>query len=611
MQAFCKGLIVLASSTPFGMALLAGPKQDDQPVTFLPQGWSRGTSERFHYAPQGSELVPYYWFLNLMEPDGETLLKDNLKQYGVLYDNPSPGIKHHNPDGLPIGFARQDESRTLGGITEKHWLGFTCAACHTGALVPKAGSNPVKQGPIIIDGAPAKFDAASFLTKLQASVQATDSDPLRLHTLAEKAFAAGDGNSVEEIEVRFHNYTRQLNKIMPLYLPTTPSGPGRLDCFGAIINRVCVFDIKSDQPSPAKLDAPVDFPFIWYTDRQSQIQWFGELPNSNWFDRLARNAGEVSGVFAQVVVKPKASLDGYPSSLNALGLGWIDQSVSSLTAPKWTDVFPAPDPAAVKRGKSLFKPTCQAGGCHRDLAPKNKVFDVAPTPLVQDPAKNPYHLPDLNTDENNTKMIHTTLSETGILLQTPTGGKIVSPSPATSLVGDIVVGELIGAKKDVFEAYVEYLVDKFFHVSIDKATTSQKVSAKGKMKADITKKVMAAYKLTKRDKPTAPLTSIPFDPRKAGYESRSMNGMWVTAPYLHNGSIPDLVQLLWPEKRTATFYVGSVVYDPQKVGYVSDGTAGGTLFDTSAPGSSNKGHTYGAKLTNAQKYDLIAYLKTL
>ncbi len=610
MQPIYKGLIFLLSSTPFGMAMLASPGQvtkgtgspvPQSSVKFLPQGWSSGTSERFHYAPQGSELVPYYWFLNLTEPDGVTLLKNDLRQFGVLYDNWTPGVKNHNPDYLPIGFARQEESRTLGGITEKHWLGFTCAACHTGALIPKPSSNASKQGRIIIDGAPAKFDVATFLTKLQASIQATNDDPARLRALAEKAFKAGDGKSVAEIEARFQNYTRQMNKIFPLYLPPNPSGPGRLDCFGAIINRVCVYDIKSPQAPPAKLDAPVDFPFIWYTDRQDQIQWFGQLPNTTWLDRLARNAGEVSGVFAQVVVKPKASLSGYPSSVDVAGLGRIDGYVSSLTSPKWSDVFPAPNHAAVLRGKDLFKRTCQAGGCHQDLAPKYHIGKVAPTPL----------LPDLNTDENNTKLIHTALSETGILQETPLGGPVTSPLPGTQLVGYVVAGELIGEKGTVLQAYLEYLLDQLFHVAPGSASKSQVAAAKKQVKAEITQRVMASYSMTAKTKLPPNLTAIPFDPTTAGYESRSMNGIWATAPYLHNGSIPNLYELLWPEAREATFYVGSLVYDPVKVGYVSDASGGGVLFDTTAPGNSNKGHIYGSTLTDNQKYDLLAYLKSM
>lgn len=616
MRIYGKGLFFLLSSSTFAGAMfvsLSSAQTGDSSVTtgtFLSQGWSSSTREAFHYAPQGSELVPYYWFINLMDPDGTTLFKDNLSQFGVLYDNPSPGIKHHNPDYLPIGFAHQIEDHTYRGITEKHWLGLTCAACHTGAMIPKPGSNSKKQGTIIIDGAPARFDVAAFLTKLQIAVQRTNDDPEKLRTLAEKALSAGDGKTVEEIETRFHNYTRQLNEILPLYLPKIPSGPGRLDCFGAIINRVCVYDIESTQKPPAKLDAPVDFPFIWYTDRQDNIQWFGQLPNSNWLDRLSRNAGEVSGVFAQVRVTPDGFW-GYRSSVDIDGLARIDKAVSSLRSPKWSDVFPAPDPGAVRRGKELFQHTCQAGGCHRDLAAEFHVDKVKPTPLKEDPNNNPYHLPNLNTDENNTKLIQTTMSDTGIMKKGPLGRPIVSPMPAAQLVGYVVAGELLGQAGVVLQAYLEYKLDQLFQVDFASATDLQKAKAKKSVQAEISQKVIAQYSMINHAKTGAPKTPIKFDPMKAGYESRSMNGIWATAPYLHNGSVPSLYALLWPKQRPKTFYTGSLVYDPVKMGFVANGSAGGTLFNTALPGNSNKGHTYGAGLSPAKKNDLLAYLKSL
>jgi hypothetical protein len=57
----------------------------------------------------------------------------------------------------------------------------------------------------------------------------------------------------------------------------------------------------------------------------------------------------------------------------------------------------------------------------------------------------------------------------------------------------------------------------------------------------------------------------------AAYESRVLNGIWATAPYLHNGSVPNLWELLKPAKhRTASFMAGSRVFDPKNVGYDAD-----------------------------------------
>jgi hypothetical protein len=96
------------------------------------------------------------------------------------------------------------------------------------------------------------------------------------------------------------------------------------------------------------------------------------------------------------------------------------------------------------------------------------------------------------------------------------------------------------------------------------------------------------------------------------YLARPLTGVWATAPYLHNGSVPTLWHLLHPAQRPAKFIVGNREYDPAKLGYATDGN--GWTFDTSQPGNSNIGHagdTYGAKLTEDQKDALLEYLKTI
>jgi hypothetical protein len=100
-----------------------------------------------------------------------------------------------------------------------------------------------------------------------------------------------------------------------------------------------------------------------------------------------------------------------------------------------------------------------------------------------------------------------------------------------------------------------------------------------------------------------------------GYANHPLDGIWLRAPYLHNGSVPSLRQLLEvPERRPATFYRGYDVYDQTNVGFISDvASANGrtfTRYDTSLPGNGNGGHLYGTGLTDAEKTALVEYLKT-
>ncbi|MGE5150407.1 MAG: hypothetical protein ACM3II_09840, partial [Rhodospirillaceae bacterium] len=103
--------------------------------------------------------------------------------------------------------------------------------------------------------------------------------------------------------------------------------------------------------------------------------------------------------------------------------------------------------------------------------------------------------------------------------------------------------------------------------------------------------------------------------KTGGYTAQALDGLWARAPYLHNGSVPSLADLLSPpDKRPTSFVVGYDVYDQQRVGFVSDGNAAraqGRVFDTGLPGNGNGGHLYGTNLPEADKQALLEYLKTL
>ncbi len=100
-----------------------------------------------------------------------------------------------------------------------------------------------------------------------------------------------------------------------------------------------------------------------------------------------------------------------------------------------------------------------------------------------------------------------------------------------------------------------------------------------------------------------------------GYVSVLLDGVWLRGPYLHNGSVPSLADLLEvPEKRPTVFWRGYDVFDQEKVGFVSIGPEAkniGSRFDTGESGNSNAGHLWGTGLTFDEKRALIEYLKTL
>jgi hypothetical protein len=113
--------------------------------------------------------------------------------------------------------------------------------------------------------------------------------------------------------------------------------------------------------------------------------------------------------------------------------------------------------------------------------------------------------------------------------------------------------------------------------------------------------------------------------KTAGYANQPLDGIWARSPYLHNGSVPTLRDLLEPSVcqaeipcRPAEWHRGSDILDTDKVGYQSDGSGYNRedlfFYDTSAPGNSNKGHEgkeFGTELPRDDKDAIVEYMKTL
>ena len=101
-----------------------------------------------------------------------------------------------------------------------------------------------------------------------------------------------------------------------------------------------------------------------------------------------------------------------------------------------------------------------------------------------------------------------------------------------------------------------------------------------------------------------------------GYANMPLDGIWLRAPYLHNGSVPTLRDLLEPpDKRPKEFYRGYNVFDQKNLGFVSNVASEGNQqffrFDTSLPGNNNSGHVYGTNLSAEEKDALVEYMKRL
>jgi len=128
--------------------------------------------------------------------------------------------------------------------------------------------------------------------------------PDRFDTFARGVLGAGYTTAkATQIKDGFGKWVAQFGEFMDKSLPAkSPWGPGRLDTFGMIFNRVVARDLG--MPDNFKVaDAPVSYPFLWNASRQDRTQWKGGVPNGLYIHALARNTGEVFGVFADFAAR--------------------------------------------------------------------------------------------------------------------------------------------------------------------------------------------------------------------------------------------------------------------------------------------------------------------
>jgi mono/diheme cytochrome c family protein len=521
------------------------------PPIYLDQGWSDLERTSFYYTSQGSRLIRRDWFLALERDDSQDLfLADGLKRFGYLPGSHVPGV---NPDKLPIGFA-------VDPPATREWIGMTCAACHTSDIA--YGGKTLR-----VDGAPASADMFEFLAKLDLALQKAANDTPAFLRFAERVLGANNNSANqqtlrEDSNTGLRAFSTKFAKFVTQSTPSSPWGPARLDAFGMIFNRVASIDLGIDINSQPP-NAPVSYPFLWGTSWHNWTQWNGAVPNDTQIKRLARNAGQVLGVFGTIDFNTTPT---YPSSVNRLNLLQLEQWVSTLKAPPWpADIFGAPDPAKVARGKLLYAGNCI--NCHK-LVPEDQppqIVQVTNVPVTV-----------VKTDPTMTNMVANRLVPSAGSLQ----GRFMNVFPlpprtigSNELATDILSHAVIGVLANI-----------------------------GFLQAG-------------SPPPTSPAINALFDSTVAAeknYKARPLNGIWATGPYLHNGSVRTLYQVLLPEaQREASFQVGGREFDPVEVGFKNAPGVINFTLDTNLPGNSKSGHPFGDALTDPDRWDLVEYLKTL
>ncbi|NQZ59814.1 MAG: hypothetical protein HRT88_20370, partial [Lentisphaeraceae bacterium] len=399
------------------------PEKGVDKVISINQNWNWKTQQAFWFTGQGSKMIPYEWFLYLEQKDNENLFSDknNMLKFGFI-----PQIKSLlNPDALPIGFAASTFDK------KDKWLGLSCSACHTNQINYKGTA-------MLVDGAPALADISMFNTELAAAMQRTfDNDHkfsrfsryILRENYSSKSAAALRKKLFEVTQVRLAYNSRNHSEVL--------GGSGRVDAFGYIFNQVAAGALKLPE-NIKEPNAPVSFPFLWGTPQSDVVQWVGRTPNGR-LGSLARNAGEVLGVFGTVDIPQEGELGGYKSSIKIPELAELEEWVTNLRSPQWPEKhLPAIDLQKAAAGKVIYDSQCSA--CHQ-VIPRDKEYDSYKAKIIG--------LKAIKTDPKTAMNIATSKSKTGRLNGTVNRSKYASKEIAffgeTASTADVVRNAVVGA----------------------------------------------------------------------------------------------------------------------------------------------------------------------
>jgi hypothetical protein len=602
----------------------------------LDQGWTDEQRDWWYTTSQGSRLIPLNWMLALESAsasDGRTeaFLSDrNLQLLGYLG---APASKN-NPFGLPLGFTVDEEPSDVanvmcdtfpqackGGLMQQKWVGMTCAACHTNDI--EYGNKRVR-----VEGAPTLADFQGFGEAFLAALRATSDDAAKFDRFARAVLQGGfSEQAVGLLKSQLAEQIAWQQKLHDINRSDVRYGHGRLDAQGHILNKV-VLTIRgvSEQIQDVKADAPASYPFIWNTAQQKRLQWNGIADNKtdtklvpgNSDGPLVRNTAEVIGVFAHIETHDQSVLQqGYKSSLRLGAMNMLEQQLATLKSPRWPeDVLGPIDQAKAERGETHFK-NMGCSGCHKPLAwddltsPANEV--MVP---IQDQKTDIFLA--CNTFLHRSKAGHFTSQPYAIDENTNQVLVLLEVDATRHMLANTAFGAIIHQ-----------------HLASRDAPRASNVFRPGNANRSVSPAAEYLPEVSnKQKKAQAELCDGSKDPILA-YKARPLNGIWATAPYLHNGSVPTLYDLLLPEtvqnvgtaniapapgaSRPEIFGVGSREFDPRKVGFVTDIAKNPTTFRVRdektgepIPGNYNSGHAYGTRqLTDEQRWELVEYLKKL
>ncbi|HEX4065667.1 MAG TPA: di-heme-cytochrome C peroxidase [Acidobacteriaceae bacterium] len=640
------------------------PQQQVDQVVYLNQGWGDGREaaarQLFYYTPQGTGMhgIRYSWFVNLEEPFRRVRLAapKQMRALNFVVDPPTAA----NPDQLPVGFARRYDSAIHDNVVD-----ITCSACHTGQLLYTQNGTTTA---VRIDGGEAMTaftdeKPGSFQVDLLLSMTDTLLNVPKFNRFAAAVLGQDDsaGNKAK-LWFTMAGVMGQLGRTglgssNPGHYPLQ-EGYGRTDALARIGN--VVFGDHITPKNYTKGDGPVSYPYLWDIWKFNWVQY-----NASVSQPLARNTGESLGVGANFTLRdqygrPTPENEQYDTSTDFPNLERIEDTLQELQPPVWpAEVFGPIDHDKWLKGQILFNSICAR--CHGPhVASATLKEATAPGRLKDDPL---WVIRTLAVRPGEPGMTGVRVVGTD-----PTAADNFAKNEVDLSAAGITLEQVRALLGPVYEEQVQryrnFIPDLTkeiaAHKGADPATLAEYNLELKEVQEDPVTEESATHDLDQLDIHHIPMgialsvvgelmrnkyfhdhdltaqqqacldgfDTLDLPQIEAGYKPRPLRGVWATPPFLHDGSVPNLYEMLVPARqRPKKFYLGTLEFDPKYVGYqYTKGQSSGFWMDTTKAGNENIGHSFdssynaaspsqspsgviGPLLTDEQRWDIVEYLK--
>jgi len=529
------------------------------PLEDYHNGLSNAERQEFYHLSEGGEILPLAILRALerprtpQDPEGDGLVP--FTQNLERYGFIPDDMSSQNPFGLPTGM-----TVARSRLTNRVMVGFNCATCHVGEIW-KNGRR------VRIDGGPNMIRLNDMLGDVKTELDATLKETGR-----RERFLVDVVRYKREDDDRFPVDRTIADRVQDLKsdLETAQAFKGYIEAMPLLkdmatvangYGRVDAFGVArnllfgANEKNRRPQNAPVSLSYIWGLENTAWLQW-----GANMNSVMERNIGQSLGVGAVF------NSETFATTSRLDNLNKLEHLAYRVAPPAWPEaLLGAIDQAKAARGRDVYDRSC--ANCHE------KPFATSSSGLVT------YQL--------------FKLSEVG-----------TSPLAAQNFDETVIVdGKQLRFAAAAF-TILERLKRQYYVQNAVPEQTQAEWEGRSRRPAPRMRSTLADA-----DK---------YADSRGGrvYPAKPLAGIWATAPYLNNGSVANMWDLLTaPESRPTKFSLGSREYDSEKLGYVTSpnptSPAPAWEFDTTKPSNSNAGHVYGTRLPDDDKWALIEFLKAL